>query len=95
MQKLQDAGVPAGVLQTGEDLHNDPQLKHRHYLHQLEHPEIGRHSYEGLPFKLSKTTSEFKMPAPLLGQHTEYVCTKILGMSDEEFVALMAEGVFE
>jgi crotonobetainyl-CoA:carnitine CoA-transferase CaiB-like acyl-CoA transferase len=95
MQKLQDASVPAGVLQTGEDLHNDPQLKHRHYLHQLEHPEIGRHSYEGLPFKLSKTTSEFKMPAPLLGQHTEYVCTKILGMSDEEFVALMAEGVFE
>jgi len=95
MQKLQDAGVPAGVLQTGEDLHNDPQLKHRQYLHQLEHPEIGLHCYDGLPFKLSKTPSELKMPAPLLGQHTEYVCTKLLGMSDEEFVTLMAEGVFD
>jgi len=95
MQQLQYAGVPAGVAQTGEDLHNDPQLKHRQYLHQLEHPEIGWHSYDGLPFKLSKSPSEFRMPAPLLGQHTEYVCTKFLGMSDEEFVKLMAEGVFE
>ena len=95
MQQLQDAGVPAGVVQTAEDLYNDPQLKHRQYLHQLEHPEIGWHSYDGAPFKLSKIPSEFRMPAPLLGQHTEYVCTKLLDMSDEEFVKLMAEGVFE
>jgi len=95
MQQLQDAGVPAGVLQTSEDLHNDPQLKHRGYLHGLEHPEIGRHNYDGLPFKLSKTPGEYKLPAPMLGQHTEYVCTKLLGMSDEEFVGYMADGVFE
>jgi crotonobetainyl-CoA:carnitine CoA-transferase CaiB-like acyl-CoA transferase len=36
-----------------------------------------------------------RMPAPCLGEHTEYVCTRILGMSDEEFVDLFTEGVFE
>jgi len=95
MRQLQDAGVSAGVTQTGEDLHNDPQLRHRQYLRQLEHPEIGRHSYDSPPFKLSKSPSEFRMPAPLLGQHTEHVCTELLGMSDEEFIKLMTEGVFE
>lgn len=29
------------------------------------------------------------------GEHTEYVCTKILGMSDEEFVELLKAGVLE
>ena len=35
------------------------------------------------------------MPSPCLGEHNHYVYTKILGLSDEEFVALDAEGVFE
>jgi hypothetical protein len=35
------------------------------------------------------------LPAPCLGEHTEYVCTEILGMSDEYFLELMQKGVFE
>jgi hypothetical protein len=30
-----------------------------------------------------------------LGEHTEYVCTQILGMSDREFLELYQTGVFE
>ena len=44
---------------------------------------------------LLKIISEFRMPAPLLGQHSEYVCTKLLGMSDEEFTKLVDEGLAE
>ena len=29
----------------------------------------------------------------LIGEHNDYVFTKILGLSDEEFVGLVAEGV--
>ena len=74
---------------------SDPQLAHRHYLWELEHAEIGKHSYEGPPFRLSKTPAELDKPGPCLGEDTEYVCTKILGMSDELLVELLAEGVFE
>jgi hypothetical protein len=28
------------------------------------------------------------------GEDTEYVCTKVLGMSSEEFAGLLKEGVF-
>jgi benzylsuccinate CoA-transferase BbsF subunit len=95
MNKMQAAGVAAGVVQSGKDLIEDPQLKHRHHFWYLNHPEMGSCAYDGPPFKLSETPAELRMPAPCLGEHTEYVCTQILGMSDEEFIGLLAEGVFE
>ena len=44
---------------------------------------------------LSKTPDKVDRPSPCLGEHTEYVCTQILGMSDEKFVELFQEGVFK
>ena len=95
MEELQAAGVPAGVVKNAANIQDDPQLAYRHYFWQLEHPEIGMHYYEAEAFTLSKTPTELRMPSPLLGQHTEYVCREMLGMSDEEFVDLFNQGVFE
>lgn len=95
MDKLQAAGVAAGVVKNMADLPEDPQLAHRHYFRQLEHPEIGMHNYEAAGFTLSKTPTEIRMPGPLLGQHNYSVCREILGMSDEEFVDLLNQGVLE
>jgi benzylsuccinate CoA-transferase BbsF subunit len=95
MHKMQNAGVAAGVVESGKDLIEDPQLQHRHHFWYLNHPDVGPTAYDGPPFKLSETPAELNMPAPIIGQHTEYVCTQILGMPDEEFVELLADGVFE
>ena len=95
MTTIQGDGVNAGVVQTNRDIHEDPLLKHRHYLWQLEHLEFGKHFYDRPPFKLSKTPCELNMPAPCLDQHSEYVYSKILGMPDEEFVELLSQGVFD
>jgi benzylsuccinate CoA-transferase BbsF subunit len=95
MDKLQAVGVPAGVAANGKDLFEDPQLEARGFYKQLDHAEIGLHHYPAPPFKLSETPGEARMPSPCLGQHNEYVCKQILGMSDEEFVGLLNEGVFE
>jgi len=93
MLQMQEAGVSASVVANSEDLHHDPQLKHRGHFWVLDHPEIGPHSYDSPSFRLSKTPIQLRMPTPCLGEHTEYVCTKILGMSDEEFVELLQTGV--
>lgn len=95
MERLQAAGVPAGVVENCRDIYFDPQLEHRHHFWELTHPEIGPHTYDAPAFRLSRTPCQLHMPAPCLGQHTEWVCTKILGMSDEEFVELLNEGVFD
>ena len=73
MRRMQAAGVPAGVVESGEDLVADPQLNHRGTHVILKHPEIGPHIYQAPPYRFSKTPHELTMPAPCLGQHNEYV----------------------
>jgi benzylsuccinate CoA-transferase BbsF subunit len=95
MLLLQSAGVPAGVVQSGKDLTEDPQLESRGHVWWMETEEMGRYPYIGPAPLLSKTPGEPRMPMPNLGEHTQKVCQEFLGMSDEEFVSLFAEGVFE
>ncbi|MFC2068777.1 CaiB/BaiF CoA transferase family protein [Chloroflexota bacterium] len=95
MIKMQTSGIAAGVVQNCRDIVNDPQLDHRQYFKTVDHPEMGAHPYLLTNYILSETPAEINKPAPLLGQHTEYVCKELLKMSEEEFVALLLEGTFE
>ncbi|MFC1533324.1 CaiB/BaiF CoA transferase family protein [Thermodesulfobacteriota bacterium] len=95
MEKMQAAGVGAGVVQTTEDIvEYDPQLKEREFLIPLEHPVIGVCGHPTPSFKLLGTKADVKT-APCMGEHNEYICTQILGMSDEEFVDLVRQDVFQ
>jgi crotonobetainyl-CoA:carnitine CoA-transferase CaiB-like acyl-CoA transferase len=92
MELLQSKGVPAGVVQNSRDvLDNDPHLRERGYYEYIEHPETGRSAHDGAPFRLSKTPGSLRTPAPCLGEHNEYVCKEILGMSDEEIAEALVE----
>jgi benzylsuccinate CoA-transferase BbsF subunit len=95
MEGLQAAGVAAGVVKNTADMYEDPQLRKRNLFWPMQHGEMGRFTHLGQSFQLSKTPSRAYSPSPLLGEHTEYICTKMLGMSDEEFIDLMQKGVFE
>lgn len=95
MTLMQEAGVAAGAVLDGEGLVNDPQLNYRHHFWVQNHPEIGAHICDSPSFKLSRTPAQLRLPAPCLGEHNEYICSQILGMPDEEFLQLLAEGVFE
>jgi len=95
MKRLQGVGVPAGVVQTYEDLFNDPQLKHRGQHVYLQHSAIGRHAYETVAFKLSDTPGSPRFAAPCLGEHNHYVLRELLGLADEEITDLVVEGALE
>jgi benzylsuccinate CoA-transferase BbsF subunit len=95
MTRLQEAGVSAGILEKAEDLHRDPQLAARGHFRTLKHQEIGDSTYDGMGSILSETPAELNKAAPVLGQDNYEVYTKILGLSDEEFVDLVQQGVFE
>jgi benzylsuccinate CoA-transferase BbsF subunit len=95
MVALQAKGVPAGVVETAEDvIRNDAQLAHRGHWVKLDHPEMGASLYNAPPFRCSKTKGTLSRPAPLLGQHTDEICHTLLGMSDAEMSALKDEGLF-
>ena len=95
MAQLQSAGVAASVVKNAADIYDDPQLRQRNLFWPLNHPDMGLFTHLGQDFELSKTPAQANMPSPRLGEHTEYVCTKILGMTDKEFVELVGAGVFE
>ena len=95
MTMLQGIGIRAGVVEDMRDIHYDAQLKHRHHFWELDHPVIGKHRVDAPPVILSKTPRQLNRAAPCLGQDNYYVYTHLLGMSEEEFVQLLEEGVLE
>ena len=95
MTVLQSAGVPAGMVENSADLFEDPQLRARGLFWPMEHSEIGMFTHLGASMVLSETPAQASAPSPCMGEHNEYVLTKILGKTDEEFVELLAAGVLE
>jgi benzylsuccinate CoA-transferase BbsF subunit len=69
----------------------DPQLAARNHYRALVHPEAGRTRYDGPPFILSDGPLEVR-PAPLLGEHNDYVFRDLLGLNDDEISEGYAEG---
>lgn len=94
MSLMQAEKVSAGVVETGEDMHRDPQFAHRRHLRQLNNPEIGAYTATAPAFALSETPAELR-PAPMLGQDNYDVYTRLLGFSDQEFAQYLTEGVFD
>ncbi len=94
MTLLQEAGISAGIVETNQDLFQDPQLKHRNHFWDMEHREMGLFPHLGQAGMLSETPAEARTPSPCLGEHNEYVCKEILGMPEKEFDQLLIEGVF-
>ena len=95
MTSLQAAGVLAGVVENAADVFEDPQLRSRGLFWPMEHGEIGMFHHLGASMVLSKTPAQASAPSPCMGEHNEYVLTKILGKTDEEFVELLAAGALE
>ncbi|MEA1958065.1 MAG: CoA transferase [Chloroflexota bacterium] len=92
---LQKAGVPAGVVQRAPDTMKDPQIKHDNALVEIEHPIVGKRLYPNVVIKMSETPAVPSTSAPLLGQHTDEICRKLLQMSDDEIKKLKEEGILE
>jgi crotonobetainyl-CoA:carnitine CoA-transferase CaiB-like acyl-CoA transferase len=93
MDLLQKNGVAAGIVQDARDLVSDPQLVARGFLVDLDHPILGRFAHQATPIALSRAARPM-FAAPKLGEHTEFVCTQLLGMSRAEFDACAAADVF-
>ena len=93
MEMLQGAGVPAGAVNSCENLFSDKQLAHRGHYVWMDHPEMGQHPFDGTEFICSATPALYKTPSPMLGQHNEYVLKEVLRMTDDEIGDLAASGV--
>jgi benzylsuccinate CoA-transferase BbsF subunit len=90
---LQQAGVAAFPSMSNKDLANDPHLRERQYLVEMQHPEVGRRVHAGMPWTFSPSPREVQKVAPLRGADTNDVLTNLLGYSAEKIEELLAAGV--
>ena len=84
MRVLQRAGLAAGAVQDGEDVVRDPQHRERHFLLEMDHPDLGVAEYAAPPHRLAKTPPAVRRPTPRLGAHTVEVLGEWLGMTPDE-----------
>jgi len=96
---LQDAGVPAGVVQNAEDIAKDPHLADRNFFVPVEHPPMGKILSDRSPITFIEASNQTSFPevapkaAPSMGEGNQYVYRDLLGMSEEEFASYLEKGV--
>jgi benzylsuccinate CoA-transferase BbsF subunit len=90
MDRLQAAGIAAGVVQSALDLHADPVLAGWEFFQWLEHPARPTAPYDGHALRLAETPGRLRWAAPTLGEHTVLVLREVLGMAEDD-IARLAE----
>ncbi|HEV3109664.1 MAG TPA: CoA transferase [Candidatus Binataceae bacterium] len=90
---LQRHGVAAFPSFNSKDVAEDPHLRERGFLVQLEHAEGGRLTEPGIPWNMSATPCRVRRAAPALGSDTEEVLTRLLGYSHDKISALRRDEI--
>ena len=89
---FQGQDVCLGPVKNMEETLEDPQVRHRQMVIEVEHPQAGPLKQIGIPIKLSETPGEIRDPAPSLGQHTEEIL-KALGYDGQAIEKLRQEKI--
>ncbi|MDY6856098.1 MAG: CoA transferase [Thermodesulfobacteriota bacterium] len=90
---LQEAGVPAGIVQNAEDMAEDPQLMARDYFVSIEHPILGMTMSDTYPVHLNSDVSAGWKTSPVLGEDNQYVFMDLLGIKEDELSSYIEKGI--
>ena len=93
IDQLEAAGVPCGPINDMAEVFENPQVQHRGMRVDIPHPAGVACPTVASPMRFSATPVEYRVPPPLLGQHTREVLSGVLGLSEAEIDALAAQGV--
>ncbi len=80
---LDQAQIPCGPINNFEQVFSMPTLNEREMLVRMDHPTIGELPLVGSPLKMSDTPVEYRLPPPLMGEHTEEVLRELRYGDDE------------
>ena len=87
--------VPVGVINDIGRALEEPQVLARDMLVEIPHALNPGFRMVGSPLKLSETPVQYQRPAPMLGEHTDEVLKRRLGLDEARLAELKAKGVIE
>ena len=90
---LQEGRVTCGPVNFASDLVEDPQIKERAMLVDVEVPGAGKIAVPGVTLKFSETPVRPKEAVPIIGEHNEEIYCGLLGLSPKQLQQLKGKGV--
>ncbi|HUS81748.1 MAG TPA: CaiB/BaiF CoA-transferase family protein [Dehalococcoidia bacterium] len=93
LREFDAIGLPCGPLNNIAEAAEQPQVKARRMLVDVEHPVIGKLPLPDTPVKLSRTPGGIRGASPALGEHTDEVLRELLALSDEDIADLRRSAV--
>ncbi|TPG59814.1 CoA transferase [Roseomonas nepalensis] len=91
VEVLEAAKIGCGPINTLKDVFEDPHVKAREVVVEMDHASGERVQVIANPVRLSATPPSYRSAAPVLGQHTEEVLAG-LGLDPEAIAKLRADG---
>lgn len=88
VKACEGVGVPCGPINDLKAVFDDPHVQARKLKIEMPHPTAGTMPLVGSPIRMSATPVEYRLPPPLLGQHTLAVLEEVLGLSRDEIATL-------
>jgi CoA:oxalate CoA-transferase len=89
----QERGSAIGAVYTAKEMLKDRQMAARGFFVEVEHTELGKLTYPGVPYQFSDIPRETPATAPHLGQHNEEIYCKRMGYSKQDLIRLNETGV--
>ena len=93
VEQLEAVGVPCGPINEMAQVFADPQVQARGLAFELPHVLAGLVPQVGSPIRLSETPVEYRRAPPLLGEHTQEVLARVLGVTAVDLELLRQSGV--
>ena len=90
---LEALAVPCGPINSLADVFADPQVQARGLKVTMPHPVAGQVALVASPIKLSATPVDYRLPPPMLGEHTDDILSAALGLDAQAIAGLRASGV--
>ena len=82
LERLEQHGIPAGPIMDLREAFSSSLATDREMRVEISHPEVGRISQVGAPWKMDGRSSPIRLAPPTLGQHTAAVLRDVLGYDD-------------
>src|SRR5215468_10994320 len=91
MDKCNAHDIPVGPILSMKEIAEEPSLRATGTVVEVDHPTRGKYLTVGNPVKMSDSITEVRR-APLLGEHTEQILSKVLGYSTKEVAEIKTSG---
>lgn len=93
LETLREHRVPCAPVLGLTEAREEPHLRDRGTVRQVEDPHLGRFEIPGLPVRFSAFPQVANPKAALLGQHNEAILRDLVGLDNEAIAALYEEAV--